>query len=80
MVVANKTFSKQRTKGIPATEWAELKKNFTRRMTPTGIDGMKTSAKELGISTAELLERLARIDWSQHKDLLNSIEGVTKLE
>lgn len=44
----------------PETKYGEIKKNASFSLTPTAADLLKKYSKGLGISTSELLERIAR--------------------
>lgn len=46
--------------GQPETKYGEVKKNASFSLTPTGADLLKKHSKQLGISTSEFLERVAR--------------------
>jgi hypothetical protein len=47
-------------RGIPETNYGEIKKISSFSLTPTAISLLKSISQELNISTSELLERFAR--------------------
>ncbi len=47
-------------RGQPETKYGEVKKPVSFGLTPTGADLLKKHSKQLGISTSEFLERIAR--------------------
>ena len=47
-------------RGQPETKYGEVKKSVSFGLTSTGADLLKKRSKELGISTSEFLERIAR--------------------
>ncbi len=48
------------TRGVPETVYGELKKITSFSLTPTATQQLKLLSCELGLSSSELLERLAR--------------------
>lgn len=58
-------------RGIPETEYGEIKKIVSFSLTPTAIQKMKELSQELKISVSELLEQIARKE-AAIKRLLNS--------
>jgi DNA-binding MarR family transcriptional regulator len=52
---------KKSLRGIPE-KYDEIKRSFSYSLTPTAKRLLKEKACELGISTSELLERIARDD------------------
>ena len=47
-------------RGQAETKYGEIKKPVSFGLTPTGADLLKQRSKKLGVSTSELLERIAR--------------------
>ena len=55
-----KTQPKKSMRGQPETEYGETKTNLSLSITPTGKELLKSISRSLGISTSELIERIAR--------------------
>jgi len=49
-------------RGVPETNYGEIKKNASFSLTPTALLLLKAFSKEVGISTSELIERFARLE------------------
>ena len=47
-------------RGLPETEYGEIKKISSFSLTPTAVERLKSISRDLQISTSELIERFAR--------------------
>ncbi|MBW4491227.1 MAG: hypothetical protein KME12_26020 [Trichocoleus desertorum ATA4-8-CV12] len=48
-------------RGVPETNYGEIKRISSFSITPTALNLLKSLSQELNISTSELLERFARL-------------------
>jgi hypothetical protein len=60
-------------RGIPETNYGEIKKISSFSLTPTALNLLKNLSQELNISTSELLERFARLGTKLKADLGRSL-------
>ncbi len=55
-----KILPKKSMRGEPENPYGEIKRPVSFGLTPTGVNLLKQMSKDLGISTSEFLERIAR--------------------